>query len=224
MPQKSVPVRAEWAAQDPLLRDYYDTEWGLPVTDEAGVFERLSLEAFQAGLSWLTVLKKREAFRRAFAGFDPEAVAAFTEIDVARLLNDEGIIRNRQKIEATVRNARATLALREAGTSLQEVVWSFMPARSPAPRSDAEVSASTAESRALAKELKRRGFAFVGPTTAYALMTAIGIADEHILTSHRRGCSGLWNVDGTRSSAPLRLAAPLPPTAAPLGEPLRSAG
>lgn len=192
------PVRAAWAGTDPLLTEYYDTEWGMPVRDDAGVFERLSLEAFQSGLSWLTVLRKREAFRAAFAGFDPDRVAAFGEQDVARLMSDQGIIRNRKKIEATLSNARAVLELRSAGESLAELVWSFMPERSPAPRVDAEVPATSPESAALATELKRRGFVFVGPTTAYALMSAIGIVDVHLVTSHRRGCSGLWNVDGTR--------------------------
>ncbi|MBN9613131.1 MAG: DNA-3-methyladenine glycosylase I [Actinobacteria bacterium] len=192
------PVRAAWAGTDPLLTEYYDTEWGMPVRDDAGVFERLSLEAFQSGLSWLTVLRKREAFRAAFAGFDPDRVAAFDEDDVERLMSDAGIIRNRQKIAATLSNARAVLELRRAGESLAEVVWSFMPQRSPVPLVDAEVPATSPESVALAKELKRRGFAFVGPTTAYALMSALGIVDVHLVTSHRRGCSGLWNIDGTR--------------------------
>ena len=192
------PVRAAWADTDPLLTEYYDTEWGMPVRDDAGVFERLSLEAFQSGLSWLTVLRKREAFRTAFAGFDPDCVAAFDADDLDRLMNDPGIIRNRRKIEATLSNARAVLELRRTGESLAELVWSFMPDRSPAPLVDAEVPATSPESVALAKELKRRGFVFVGPTTAYALMSAIGIVDAHLVASHRRGCSGLWNPDGTR--------------------------
>ena len=193
------PVRAGWATQDPLLQRYYDTEWGMPITDEAGVFERLSLEAFQSGLSWLTVLRKRETFRAAFDGFDPERVAGYGQEDEARLLADPGIIRNRRKIVATIGNARATLALREQGTSLPELVWSAMPERSPAPRNDDEVPTASPESVRLAKELKQRGFAFVGPTTVYALMTAIGIVDAHVVSSHRRGCSGLWYPDGTRT-------------------------
>ncbi len=196
----TMPSRSAWATTDPLLTEYYDTEWGMPVRDEAGVFERLSLEAFQSGLSWLTVLRKREAFREAFAGFDPDAVAAFDERDVERLLGNNGIIRNRMKIEATIRNAGATVLLRESGTDLAQLVWSYMPDRSPAPASDPEVPSSSKESTALAKELKRRGFRFVGPTTVYALMTAIGIVDLHLVTSHRRGCSGLWRADGTRLS------------------------
>ncbi|QAB17605.1 DNA-3-methyladenine glycosylase I [Leucobacter muris] len=192
-------VRASWAGQDPLLTHYYDTEWGMPVTDEAGVFERLSLEGFQSGLSWITVLRKREAFREAFAGFEPRRVAVFDEGDVERLLQHEGIIRNRRKIMATVENARTSLRLREeTGEGLSELVWSYMPERSPTPETDADVPSTSPESHALAKELKRRGFSFVGPTTVYALMCAIGIVDVHLMSSHRRGCSGLWNPDGTR--------------------------
>lgn len=197
--ERDKPQRASWATGDPLLTEYYDTEWGMPVRDEAGVFERLSLEAFQSGLSWITVLRKREAFRAAFDGFDPDRVAAYGAEDVERLLADSGIIRNRRKIEATVGNAGAALRLRDAGTDLGELVWSFMPELSPAPLTEAEVPSTSPESAALAKELKRRGFSFVGPTTVYALMTAIGIVDAHVVTSHRRGCSGLWNADGTRA-------------------------
>lgn len=194
-------VRAAWAASDPLLQRYYDTEWGVQVTDEAGVFERLVLESFQSGLSWLTVLRKREAFRIAFDHFDPERVAAYGEDDVARLLADEGIIRNRRKIEATLNNARATVRLRTEGRGLSHLVWSYMPERSPAPETEADVPSSSPESVALAKDLKARGFSFVGPTTVYALMTAIGVIDAHLVTSHRRGCSGLWNIDGSRKAS-----------------------
>lgn len=194
------PTRAAWAQTDPLLTEYYDTEWGMPVTDEAGVFERLALEGFQSGLSWITVLRKREAFRAAFRGFDTDAVAAFDEKDVERLVADAGIIRNRRKIEATISNARAAVRLRgEFEGGLPSLVWSYMPARSPAPRTDREVSSVSRESKALASDLKQRGFGFVGPTTVYALMCAIGIVDAHLVSSHRRGCSGLWNVDGTRT-------------------------
>lgn len=196
--REQAPVRSNWATQDPLLTEYYDTEWGMPVRDDQGLFERLSLEAFQSGLSWLTILRKRPAFRDAFANFDPEKVAAFDERDIERLLGDAGIIRNRRKIEATIANAQAILQMREQGESLADLVWAHMPERSPAPETDAEVPSTSPESVALAKELKRRGFRFVGPTTVYALMTAIGVADVHLVTSHRRGCSGLWNVDGTR--------------------------
>ena len=201
------PVRSTWALGTPELAEYYDTEWGMPVYDESGVFERLSLEAFQSGLSWLTILRKREAFRDAFANFDIERVAAFDESDVDRLLSDEGIIRNRAKITATIENAGAILELHASGATLSNLVWAFMPERSPQPNTDAEVPATSNESIALAKTLKRQGFRFVGPTTAYALMTAIGIADVHLTTSHRRGCSGLWNIDGTRTEEGRRLAA-----------------
>ena len=184
-------ARPRWAASDTLLREYYDTEWGMPVRDEHGLFERLSLEAFQSGLSWATVLRKRPAFREVFAGFDPEAVARFDDADVARLLADARIIRNRAKVLATVQNAGATLRLREDG-GLAELVWSFQPDATPQPRTFADVPSSSPESRALAKELKRRGFTFVGPTTVFALMEAVGIVDTHLLGSHRRGTSGVW--------------------------------
>jgi len=184
-------ARPAWAAADPLMRAYYDTEWGMPVRDERGVFERLSLEAFQSGLSWATVLRKRPAFRAAFDDFDPEAVAAYDDGDVARLLADAGIIRNRAKILATVTNARATLALRDRG-GLGEFVWSFRPGTTPAPRTPADVPSRSPESEALAKALRREGFAFVGPTTMFALMEAIGMIDTHLVGSHRRGTSGVW--------------------------------
>ncbi|MCH8611763.1 DNA-3-methyladenine glycosylase I [Arsenicicoccus dermatophilus] len=185
-------ARPPWAARDPLLRDYYDTEWGMPVRDEQGLFERLSLEAFQSGLSWATILRKRPAFRAAFAGFDPDLVAAYDESDVERLLADPGIVRNRRKIEATVTNARATVALRAEG-GLAELIWSHRPAVTPAPRSHAEVPTTSPESVALSKALKRQGFTFVGPTTAFALMEAVGVVDTHLVGSHRRGSSGVWS-------------------------------
>jgi DNA-3-methyladenine glycosylase I len=167
---------------DPLYERYHDEVWGRPVRDERGLFERMALEGFQSGLSWLTILRKREAFRAAFAGFDPEAVARFTERDVERLMADAGIVRNRAKIEATIGNARATLALRDAGPSLTELVWErYRPEPRPAPpRTWAEVPAQTAETVALSKDLKRRGFRFVGPTTLYALMQACGVVDDHL--------------------------------------------
>ena len=193
-------ARPAWAdghgAHGELLRHYYDTEWGMPVRDERGLFERLSLEAFQSGLSWATILAKREAFRAAFAGFDPDVVAEYRDADVERLMADAGIVRNRAKIVATIRNAGATRSLRDEG-GLPALVWSFRPDRTPMPRAAAEVPTTSDESRALAKELKRRGFAFVGPTTAFALMEAVGIVDTHLLGSHRRGASGLWRPDGT---------------------------
>lgn len=165
---------------DPLYAAYHDQEWGRPVRDERGLFERLSLEAFQSGLSWLTILRKRDAFRAAFAGFDPDAVARFDDGDVARLLADAGIVRNRAKIEATIANARATVALRASGRPLPELVWAHRPPPRPAPASPAEVPALTPESTALARELKRHGFRFVGPTTAYAGMQACGLVNDHL--------------------------------------------
>ena len=185
-------VRPEWASRDELMRAYYDTEWGLPVHDEAGVFERLVLEGFQAGLSWRTVLAKREAFRAAFEGFIPDRVAAFTSDDVDRLVSTPGIIHNRRKIEAAISNAQATVAMRNTscaahGSShLGELVWSYRPERAPLPRSLGEVPTQLPESVALAKDLKARGFRFVGPTTMLALMAAIGIVNTDIVGTHRR--------------------------------------
>jgi DNA-3-methyladenine glycosylase I len=184
-------ARPAWAATDPLLRAYYDTEWGMPVRDERGMFERLSLEAFQSGLSWATILRKRPAFRQAFDEFDPDTVAAYDETDVERLMSDAGIVRNRRKIEATIINARATVGLRDEG-GLVNLVWSFRPDRTPTPTSYAEVPTRSPESEALSKTLRSKGFTFVGPTTMYALMEAVGIVDTHLLDSHRRGSSGVW--------------------------------
>jgi DNA-3-methyladenine glycosylase I len=184
-------ARPVWASVDPLLRDYYDTEWGMPVRDERGLFERLSLEAFQSGLSWATILRKRPAFRAAFDEFDPDAVAAYGQPDVERLLSEAAIVRNRRKIEATIMNARATVRLREEG-GLVDLVWSFQPSQTPAPTSYADVPTSSPESVALARALRRKGFTFVGPTTMYALMEAVGIVDTHLVDSHRRGSSGVW--------------------------------
>ncbi|WP_166877419.1 DNA-3-methyladenine glycosylase I [Salinibacterium sp. ZJ450] len=184
-------VRPSWASVDPLLREYYDTEWGMPVRDEQGLYERISLEAFQAGLSWVTILRKRPAFRAAFADFDPDTVANFTEQDVERLLGDAGIVRNRAKIRATITNANATVALRAEG-GLVDFVWSFQPDSTPEPRSLDEIPTSSAESIALSKALRKKGFAFVGPTTMHALMEAIGMIDTHLVDSHRRGSSGVW--------------------------------
>lgn len=185
-------VRPTWASHDELLRSYYDTEWGLPVHDEAGVFERLVLEGFQAGLSWRTVLAKREAFRAAFEGFIPDRVAAFAERDVDRLVSTPEIIHNRRKIDAAITNARATVAMRgdsavEDGPShLGELVWSYRPTLDPLPRSKDEVPTQLPESVALAADLKSRGFCFVGPTTMLALMAAIGIVNTDIVGTHRR--------------------------------------
>jgi DNA-3-methyladenine glycosylase I len=169
--------RCWWCASTPEYTAYHDDEWGRPVHDDRALFEKVSLEAFQSGLSWLTILRKREAFREAFAGFDPELVAAFDDADVERLLADVGIVRNRAKVLSTVANARAVLDL---DVGLGELLWSFAPDRRARPRSLAEVPATTPESKAMAKELERRGFRFVGPTTAYALMQACGLVDDHI--------------------------------------------
>ena len=169
-----------WSSADPAYVDYHDHEWGRPVTDERGLYERLCLEGFQSGLSWLTILRKREAFRAAFAGFEPEAVAEFGPADVERLLGDAGIVRHRGKIEAAIGNARATLALREAGTPLPELVWSHRPADGRAPRTPSDWRATTPESEALSKRLRAAGFRFVGPTTVYATMQACGVANDHL--------------------------------------------
>jgi DNA-3-methyladenine glycosylase I len=178
--------RCDWATStDDYLR-YHDEEWGRPVTDDRGLYERASLEAFQSGLSWLTILRKREGFRSAFAGFDFERVAKFDEADVDRLMGDAAIVRNRTKIEATLANARAMVELRAAGESLAALIWSFAPKSDGAPRSMEDLPAVTPESKALAKELKRRGFSFVGPTTAYAGMQACGIVNDHLEGCHVR--------------------------------------
>lgn len=184
-------ARPAWAASNEMLRTYYDTEWGMPVTDEAGLFERLSLECFQSGLSWAIILSKREAFRTAFADFDPEKVSLFSELDFQRLVEDPSIVRNQLKIRATIANAQATLALRDEG-GLSQFIWSFKPGSTPQPRSLAEIPTQSEESKQLAKALKKRGFKFVGPTTMYALMEAVGMVDTHLVDSHRRGSSGIW--------------------------------
>ena len=173
--------RCSWGASSPEYRRYHDDEWGRPVGDEIRVFEKLCLEGFQGGLSWLTILRKREAFRQAFAGFDPAAVAGFGDRDVERLLSDGRIVRNRAKIQATITNARAVLRLRDQGGSLAAVLWRFEPrAASPPPRGLGDLPAATAESKALSAELRRRGFSFVGPTTVYAAMQALGVVNDHL--------------------------------------------
>jgi DNA-3-methyladenine glycosylase I len=172
-------VRCRWAGSDPLYVAYHDEEWGRPARGDDALFELLSLEGFQAGLSWLTILRKRETFRSAFAGFVIPKVAAFDDRDVERLLGDAGIVRNRAKIEATIGNARNALELGDGG--LTELLWSFAPPpRKRRLRSLAEIPAETPESKALSKELKRRGFRFVGPTTVYALMQSAGMVDDHL--------------------------------------------
>jgi DNA-3-methyladenine glycosylase I len=171
-------ARCSWGAGTPDYLPYHDTEWGKPLHGDTALFERVSLEAFQSGLSWITILRKRPAFRAAFAGFDPARVAAFDEADVERLLADAGIVRNRAKVLATIANARAVLDLEG---SLDDLLWSFAPRpKRPAPRGLGDVPAVTDESTAMAKALKRHGFRFVGPTTAYALMQATGMVNDHL--------------------------------------------
>ncbi len=176
-------ARCGWGAADPEYRRYHDEEWGTPQHDPVRLFEKVCLEGFQAGLSWITILRRRPAFREVFHGFDAERVAVMTDDDVTRLLGDERIIRHRGKIEATIQNARATLDL---DLPIDELLWSFAPRpRSAAPSTFAEVPATTPESAAMSKELRRRGFRFVGPTTMYALMQAAGMVDDHLAACHR---------------------------------------
>ena len=169
-----------WPTTDDGYIRYHDEEWGRPVRDERGIYERLCLEGFQSGLSWLTILRKRPAFREAFAGFEPGRVARFGEGDVERLLADAGIVRHRGKIEAAIANARATVALRARGEPLQELFWAHAPAAHTAPASAADWAATTPESVALAKRLRTAGFRFVGPTTVYAAMQACGVVNDHL--------------------------------------------
>jgi DNA-3-methyladenine glycosylase I len=184
---------------DPLYESYHDHEWGFPILDERGLFERISLEAFQSGLSWRTILAKRDAFRAAFAGFDPDAVAQFADPDVDRLLTDASIVRNRAKIEATLANARATVALRSSGESLDALVRAHAPSPpNPPPSGWADVPSSTPQSVALARTLKRRGFRFVGPTTLYALMQACGLVNDHL-----QGCPARPVAEQARRAAGL---------------------
>ena len=178
--------RCPWAGGPGVMRDYHDHEWGSRVHGEAAYLERLTLEAFQSGLSWSTILNKREAFREVFAGFDADAVAKYDEDDAARLMDDPRIVRNRLKIAAAITNARATVALREQ-EGLEALVLSFRPEQPPAPATTEEMGTTSPESKALSKELKKRGFAFVGPTTMFALMEAIGVFDPHLVGCHRRG-------------------------------------
>jgi DNA-3-methyladenine glycosylase I len=178
-------ARCRWAGDDPLYQAYHDNEWGRPLVGDGLLFELLTLEGFQAGLAWITILRKREGFRRAFAGFDLATVAGFAEPDVERLLADASIVRHRGKIEAAIGNAQAAL---ELPRGLSELVWSFAPApRERRVRSFADVPSATAESTALSKELKRSGFRFVGPTTVYAFMQSAGLVDDHV-----EGCHATW--------------------------------
>jgi DNA-3-methyladenine glycosylase I len=172
-------ARCRWGASDERYRDYHDKEWGRPVTEERGIYEKLSLECLQSGLSWALILRKRGGIRDALAGFDPDAVAAFGRKETEALLQDPRVIRNRRKLEAIVQNARATVAMRD-DTPLLELVWSFRPPARKAPRSYADLESVTEESKQLAKELKRRGFAFVGPTTVFATMQAVGLVNDHL--------------------------------------------
>jgi len=182
-------ARCPWAAGHPVNRIYHDTEWGVRIAGESAYLERLTLEAFQSGLSWLTILNKRTSFRAAFADFDADIVAAYDDDDVARLMADAGIVRNRLKVAAAITNARATVDLRERG-GLADFVLGFSPDHHPAPVTTDVVAATSAESSALSKALKRQGFAFVGPTTMYALMQAVGLLDDHLVGCHRRGVGG----------------------------------
>jgi DNA-3-methyladenine glycosylase I len=173
-------TRCNWAqGQSVLYRDYHDLEWGRVLRGQVALFERMSLEAFQSGLSWLIILRKRDNFRKAFDGFNIKKVAAYTDADVARLMADEGIVRNRAKIHATISNARAVL---ELDANLSDLLWSYAQPTRPRPKTLADVPAITPESQAMAKDLKKRGFRFVGPTTAYALMQATGMVDDHLAT------------------------------------------
>ncbi|HEX6491722.1 MAG TPA: DNA-3-methyladenine glycosylase I [Gaiellaceae bacterium] len=172
-------VRCAWGARDELYRSYHDGEWGRPVTDELGLYEKLCLECLQSGLSWALILRKRAGLREAFAGFDPDRVASFGAGKIERLLRDERVIRNRRKLEAIVQNARATRAMR-AEAPLPELVWSFRPGARRAPRGSGELVGVSEESSRLARELKRRGFAFVGPTTVYSTMQAVGLVNDHL--------------------------------------------
>ena len=175
-------VRCPWAGSQPEYVAYHDDEWGRPLHGETALFERLSLEAFQSGLSWLTILRKRPAFRLAFAGFDVTTVAGFGEDDIERLMADAGIVRNRAKVLATIANART---IRESIDDLDALLWSFAPIGHPRPRTSADVVSTSPESVALARELKRRGITFVGPTTGYALMQATGMVDDHVVECWR---------------------------------------
>ncbi len=172
--------RCGWVGATPEYRAYHDLEWGRPITDEDGLFERMSLEGFQSGLSWITILRKRDAFRVAFAGFEVAAVADFTDADVERLVSDAAIVRHRGKIEAVIGNARRVREMHGRGESLADLLWSFAPAQSAVPARFADVPAVTEASTAMSKELRRRGFRFVGPTTAYALMQAVGMVNDHL--------------------------------------------
>ena len=185
LPGSDGKKRCAWCVGDELYEQYHDLEWGRPMRDERAIFEKLCLEGFQAGLSWLTILKKREAFRQAFRGFEPKVVAKFTGRDVQRLMRDQSIVRNRAKIESAINNARVLCSMHEQGESLSKLVWSHAPARTAAPRNLSQLKAVTPQSVALSKELKKRGFTFVGPTTIYAAMQSLGLVNDHVVGCHR---------------------------------------
>ena len=179
--------RCSWCASDPIYVAYHDNEWGRPVHDDNKLFEKICLEGFQAGLSWLTILRKRENFREAFANFDPEEVALFKSRDITRLMKNEGIVRNRLKIEAAITNAKATLKVQDELGTLSSLIWSFAPNKpKKAPRTLSDVPATSPESVALSKELLKRGFKFVGPTTMYAAMQSLGLVNDHLATCFAR--------------------------------------
>jgi DNA-3-methyladenine glycosylase I len=180
-------VRCSWPGQDALYIEYHDTEWGVPLTGDQEMFERIALEGFQAGLSWITILKRREGFRKAFKNFDLKKVSKFTEVDVDRLMQDEGIIRNRAKILSTIKNAQLILELQKSGVSISEIVWSFAPSKKTRAASNFDWVATTPESEALSKHLRKLGFGFVGATTMYALMQATGMVNDHAPGCFRRG-------------------------------------
>ena len=194
-------ARPAWAVPTKGLRDYYDNEWGVPIVDEHGLFELLSLEVFQAGLSWRTVLSRRESLRQAFSGFIPEVVAEYGPEKVEELVHDQSVIRNRRKIQAVITNAQATVELRSHG-GLAQLIWSYQPEKTPCPQFLEDLEPASTQAVQLATDLKSAGFVFVGPKTIYALMQAAGVLDAHLEQSHRRGSSGLWNPDGTRAKKP----------------------
>jgi DNA-3-methyladenine glycosylase I len=173
-------VRCGWPGDDPLYVAYHDNDWGRPVRDERELFEKLILDGAQAGLAWITILRKREGYRRAFDGFDPETVAAYGPAEVERLLADPGIVRNRQKVAAAISNAQALLGMHDAGETLVDLVWSHQPAKHVRPRPDGDYPVTSSEAEALSKALRQRGWKFVGPTIVYAFMQAIGVVDDHM--------------------------------------------
>ena len=177
--------RCWWCGDDPVYVAYHDDEWGVPVHDEQELFEKLILDGAQAGLAWITILRKRDGYRRAYEGFDPERIAAYGDDDVARLLADPGIVRNRQKVAASIGNARALLAMHDGGETLDQLVWSHRPATHVRPTGPGDIPPISPESDALSKALKQRGFKFVGSTIVYAFMQAVGVVDDHVVTCFR---------------------------------------